>query len=108
MNQRGYYFAITRAYFLKTITAKNQMLSNTTNTARQFLSLTNLKQIQIPIPPIEEQFEILNILNEKTEYLKQVKSKLKVANEQQLKILKFYDDLKHSLLQLIFTGSLLN
>ncbi|BAY38497.1 restriction modification system DNA specificity subunit [Nostoc sp. NIES-2111] len=39
--------------------AKSQMQEKTTDTVRQFLSLTNLKSTLFPIPPLNEQHEIV-------------------------------------------------
>ncbi|WP_196523179.1 restriction endonuclease subunit S [Nostoc commune] len=43
--------------------AKSQMQDKITDTVRQFLSLTNLKSMLLPIPPLEEQKEIVYRVN---------------------------------------------
>ena len=43
--------------------AKTQLANKTTDTARPFLSLTNLKKTIIPIPPLEEQRRIVAYLD---------------------------------------------
>ncbi len=45
--------------FLKIEIAKNQIREKITDTARPFLSLTNLKKTLIAVPPLEEQYEIV-------------------------------------------------
>ena len=47
-------------YCLQISGLKDQMNEFTTDTARQFLSLTNLKKIQFQIPPLQEQQEIVS------------------------------------------------
>jgi type I restriction enzyme S subunit len=46
-------------YNLQVSSIKEQMDEATTDTAREFLSLTNLKKLLLPIPPLEEQDEIV-------------------------------------------------
>ncbi|MGL1885494.1 MAG: restriction endonuclease subunit S [Reichenbachiella sp.] len=48
------------SFCLRTERILLQLNSFTTDTARQFLSLTNLKEIIFPIPPIKEQEEIVS------------------------------------------------
>jgi type I restriction enzyme, S subunit len=45
--------------FLQIAAAKEQLKEKTTDTARPFLSLTNLKETLIPVPPLSEQYEIV-------------------------------------------------
>jgi type I restriction enzyme, S subunit len=46
-------------YCLQNNIGKEQLHKKTTDTARPFLSLTNLKKTIVPIPPLEEQHEIV-------------------------------------------------
>jgi type I restriction enzyme, S subunit len=45
--------------YLQIAAAKAQLKEKTTDTARPFLSLTNLKETLIPVPPFSEQHEIV-------------------------------------------------
>ncbi len=78
---------------------KEQMDDFTTDTAREFLSLTNLKKIEFPIPPTQEQEEIVR----RVEALFKTADKL----EERYKKAKAYTDkLKQSILAKAFRGEL--
>jgi type I restriction enzyme S subunit len=49
--------------FLQIEIAKDQLREKTTDTARPFLSLTNLKETLVPVAPLEEQQEIVRQVN---------------------------------------------
>jgi len=79
--------------------ARDQMQSKTTDTARQFLSLTNLKEMLFPVPPFEEQEEIV----------RRVKQLFKVAaqiEERYQKAQAFIDKLPQAILAKAFRGQL--
>ncbi len=50
-------------YLLQNAILKSQMQEKTTDTVRQFLSLTNLKELIFPIPLIDEQRQIVKIID---------------------------------------------
>ena len=51
--------------FLQSIDGQDQISGKTTDTVRRFFSLTNFKQIAVPIPGINEQKEALKLIEEK-------------------------------------------
>lgn len=85
--------------FLQLQLTKENLTSKITDTARPFLSLTNLKKLSIPIPPIEEQKEILRILDEYYFILDKANASLE---NQRKKIQLLY----HQILQHAFEGKL--
>jgi len=79
--------------------AKSQMKERTTDTVRQFLSLTNLKSTILPIPPLAEQQEII--------YRIKVLFKIADTIEQQYKQAEAgLDKLDQSILTKAFRGEL--
>jgi type I restriction enzyme S subunit len=82
-------------YFSSTL--KNKLLNNSSQTTISFLSLTKLKKISIPIPPLAEQQKIVKKLDSFFTYTKQSKEDIK-QNIQNTK------DLFNSKLEQIFNN----
>jgi restriction endonuclease S subunit/predicted nucleotidyltransferase len=82
-------------YFSSTL--KNKLLNNSSQTTISFLSLTKLKKISIPIPPLAEQQQIVATLDSLFAYIKQNKEDIK-QNIQNTK------DLFNSKLEQIFNN----
>ena len=79
--------------------AKNQMKDKTTDTVRQFLSLTNLKNTLLPIPPLEEQKEIVRRVEKMFE-------KIDMIEQEYQKAAKLCDRLEQATLAKAFRGEL--
>jgi type I restriction enzyme S subunit len=62
--------------FLQVQVAKEQLEDRTTDTVRQFLSLTNLKRTVLPVPPLAEQVEIVHRISGHLESLARITSTL--------------------------------
>jgi type I restriction enzyme S subunit len=85
--------------YLRNEIALSQFQENTTDTARPFLSLTNIKKLLIPLPPIDEQKEIV----------KQIESLFAKADKieaQYNKAKAYLDKLPQALLAKAFRGEL--
>jgi type I restriction enzyme S subunit len=79
--------------------SQDRLREKTTDTARPFLSLTNLKTLLLPIPPIDEQQEIV----------RQVESLFKLADQVEARYNKaraYVDKLAQSILAKAFRGEL--
>lgn len=75
------------------------MRERTTNTARPFLSLTNLKTVVLPIPPLTEQEEIINCVGALFKKADEIEERYKKAKA-------FVDKLIQSILAKAFRGEL--
>lgn len=95
-------------YFLQMEGSKNSMKSKTTDTARPFLSLTNLKKIMIPLPPIQEQKQMIQTLNKKFTGLRIFEKKIFDLKNEKNKTLDYLDTVYFKILQSAFSGKLLN
>ena len=85
--------------FLQVQISKDRLREKTTDTARPFLSLTNLKTLLLPIPPVEEQQEIV----------RRVEALFKVADQIEARYNKakaYVDKLAQSILAKAFRGEL--
>jgi type I restriction enzyme S subunit len=78
---------------------KEQMDDVTTDTAREFLSLTNLKKLNFPIPPIEEQKEIVRRVEKLFSFADKVEARYTKAKV-------MLDKLPQSILAKAFRGEL--
>jgi type I restriction enzyme S subunit len=65
-----------QSYFIK-----SQLWEKTTDTVRQFLSLTNLKNIVLPIPGLKEQQEIVRKLEKMMQFADRVEEQVKEAEK---------------------------
>ncbi len=68
-------------FFLQIEIAKNQLREKTTDTARPFLSLTNLKETLIAVPPLEEQQEIVRRLEALFKLTDQIEKRVVAVGE---------------------------
>jgi type I restriction enzyme, S subunit len=64
---------------MQTSFAQDQLLEKTTDTARPFLSLTNLKKTIIPLPPLEEQRRIVAEVERRLSVVGEVESAVEVG-----------------------------
>lgn len=87
-----YFFTISNIF-------KAQVEVSTKIVAQPKLAITRLKQIQIPLPPLQEQEQI-------AKHLDFVFEKAKALKELYTKELKDYEELKQSLLDKAFKGEL--
>ena len=78
---------------------KVQIQEIITDTARQFLSLTNLKEIIFPIPPLEEQKEIARLVQSFFKISEQIEQKY-------YEVKTYIDQLDQSILAKAFRGEL--
>ena len=78
---------------------RSQMEDSTTDTARQFLSLTNLKKIIFPLPPLEEQKEIVRRIDQLFKKVDQIEARYNKAKQ-------FTNKLSQSILAKAFRGEL--
>jgi type I restriction enzyme S subunit len=78
---------------------KEQMDEATTDTAREFLSLTNLKKLYFPIPPLEEQTEIVCRVEQLFAFADKIKARYTKAKA-------MLDKLPQSILAKAFRGEL--
>ena len=85
--------------FLQNRIAIEQLKDKTTDTARPFLSLTNLKSLLIPLPPLEEQNEIVNRIEALFKIADQVEARYEKAKAH-------VDKLSQSILAKAFGGEL--
>jgi len=68
----------------------------------------DLKNFILPVPPQEEQEEIVKILDKKMETLESVKSKIKSMNSLQDQIKNFLESMPNQILNQAFSGKLVN
>ncbi|ECP6146572.1 restriction endonuclease subunit S [Campylobacter jejuni] len=92
LNRYMYFFTISNIF-------KAQVEVSTKIVAQPKLAITRLKQIQIPLPPLQEQEQI-------AKHLDFVFEKAKALKELYTKELKDYEELKQSLLDKAFKGEL--
>ncbi|HFU5770156.1 TPA: restriction endonuclease subunit S [Campylobacter jejuni] len=92
LNRYMYFFTISNIF-------KAQAEVSTKIVAQPKLAITRLKQIQIPLPPLQEQEQI-------AKHLDFVFEKAKALKELYTKELKDYEELKQSLLDKAFKGEL--
>jgi len=85
---------------LQTNFVQDQISGKTTDTVRKFFSLTNFKQIFVPVPPIEEQGSILEIIDEQISNINMLESQVDVN-------LKCSEGLRQSILKKAFSGKLI-
>jgi type I restriction enzyme S subunit len=95
-------------YFLQLDMAQNQLADKTTDTARPFLSLTNLKQMLIPLPPLPEQQFIVETIHKKLLELKKIEPLIDEIIYKQERNDEFLDNLKNNVLDSAFLGKLVN
>jgi type I restriction enzyme S subunit len=86
-------------YNLQVSGIKEQMDEATTDTAREFLSLTNLKKLHFPIPPIEEQKEIIRRVEQLFAFADKIETRYTKAKA-------MLDKLPQSILAKAFRGEL--
>ena len=85
--------------FLQSQVAQSQISAQTTDTVRQFFSLTNLKKTVIAVPPLQEQNEILLRVEELFEHANTVEKQYNAAKAR-------LDKLIQSILAKAFRGEL--
>lgn len=78
---------------------RNQLLEKTTDTARPFLSLTNLRHIRLPLPPFAEQEQIAATVDRYLSVADEIGKTLEVSLQQA-------DRLRQSILKRAFEGKL--
>ena len=86
--------------FLQSQVAQSQISAQTTDTVRQFFSLTNLKKTVIAVPPLQEQNEILLRVEELFEHANTVEKQYNAAKAR-------LDKLTQSILAKAFRGELI-
>lgn len=89
--------------YMNSNTAYKIMMSDKVETARPNISLTNISDFLIPLPPIEEQQRIVDRVNELMEKIDEYE---KVEKELLTLEQKFPDDMKNALLQAAMQGKL--
>ncbi len=85
--------------YLQVQSAKIQLQEKTTDTVRQFLSLTNLKKTLIPVPPKDEQIEIIGRISNLFAFIDKVNMGSVISTE-------LIERLSSSLLTKAFTDGL--
>lgn len=85
--------------YLQNSIAISQLKDKTTDTARPFLSLTNLKSIIIPLPPLEEQKEIVRRVEQLFAFADKIEARYTKAKT-------MLDKLPQSILAKAFRGEL--
>lgn len=71
---------------------QNKLAKITSNTGQTKYNKTNLKKIRIPIPPLETQEKIVQILDKMTEYVTELTSRKKQYSFYRDKLLSFEDE----------------
>lgn len=89
------------AMTMQTELIRLQFRDKTTDTARQFLSLTNIKQVHLPLPPLSEQETLVAEVEQRLS----VVSELEITIETQLKRA---ERLRQSILERAFSGQLVS
>ena len=84
---------------LQTDFMQEQISGKTTDTVRKFFSLTNFKQIVVPLPPIQEQREILEITDVQISNIDRLEAQVDVNRKRS-------DRLRQSILKKAFSGKL--
>jgi len=82
-------------YLINSPTVRNQAKSQTRGSTRPMITLSSLKKLKIPLPPILEQNKISNILCTLDNYFE-------IINKEKIK----YLDIKNDLMQILLSGKI--